>query len=99
MKRRIREPQELEKHFFFAFIVLIILLFLYFVGFISKSLFVVTISFLSRYYCETGDVQGTLGKMPSYKVRETLVLKALHRHGTDMVCIFLTIVFRNKVIK
>ena len=39
-----------------------------------------------RYYCETGDVQGTLGKMPGYKVRETLVLKALHRHGTDMVC-------------
>ncbi|KAL9965388.1 hypothetical protein ACROYT_G029183 [Oculina patagonica] len=37
-----------------------------------------------RYYCETGDVQGTLGKMPAYKVRETLVLKALHRHGTDM---------------
>ena len=38
-----------------------------------------------RYYCESGDVQGTLGKMPSYKVRETLVLKALHRHGTDEV--------------
>ena len=42
--------------------------------------------FRRRYYCETGDVQGTLGKMPGYKVRETLVLKALHRHGTDMVC-------------
>ena len=42
--------------------------------------------FRRRYYCETGDVQGTLGKMPVYKVRETLVLKALHRHGTDMVC-------------
>ncbi|KAJ7333037.1 pseudouridine synthase [Desmophyllum pertusum] len=38
-----------------------------------------------RYYCETGDVQGTLGKMPTYKVREVLVLKALHRHGTDML--------------
>ena len=38
-----------------------------------------------RYYCESGDVPGTLGKMPSYKVRETLVLKALHRHGTDEV--------------
>ena len=42
--------------------------------------------FRRRYYCETGDVQGTLGKMPGYKVREMLVLKALHRHGTDMVC-------------
>ena len=31
-------------------------------------------------------MQGTLGKMPGYKVREMLVLKALHRHGTDMVC-------------
>lgn len=31
-------------------------------------------------------MQGTVGKMPGYKVRETLVLKALHRHGTDMVC-------------
>ncbi|PFX26657.1 Pseudouridylate synthase 7-like protein [Stylophora pistillata] len=37
-----------------------------------------------RYYCETSDVQGTLGKMPGYKVRETLVLKGLHRHGTDV---------------
>ena len=31
-------------------------------------------------------MHGTLGEMPGYKVRETLVLKALHRHGTDMVC-------------
>ena len=31
-------------------------------------------------------MQGTVGKMPGYKVRETLVLKALNRHGTDMVC-------------
>lgn len=48
-------------------------------------LFVFLIFFRVRYYCETGDVQGTLSKMPSYKVRETLVLKGLHRHGTDMV--------------
>ncbi|XP_068732862.1 pseudouridylate synthase PUS7L-like isoform X3 [Montipora capricornis] len=37
-----------------------------------------------RFYCETGDVQGTLAQMPAYKIREVLVLKALHRHGTDM---------------
>ena len=52
------------------------------------SIFVHSFGFVfrRRYYCETGDVQGTLGKMPGYKVRETLVLKALHRLGTDMVC-------------
>ncbi|KAK2566725.1 Pseudouridylate synthase PUS7L [Acropora cervicornis] len=36
-----------------------------------------------RYFCETGDVQGALAKMPAYKIREILVLKALHRRGTD----------------
>ena len=54
-------------------------------GMVIIFLFVFLIFFRVRYYCETGDVQGTLSKMPSYKVRETLVLKGLHRHGTDMV--------------
>ena len=54
-------------------------------GMVIIFLFVFLIFFCVRYYCETGDVQGTLSKMPSYKVRETLVLKGLHRHGTDVV--------------
>lgn len=39
--------------------------------------------FIRRYFWEAGDVQGALAKMPAYKIREILVLKALHRHGTD----------------
>ena len=80
MKRRTLWPSGLERHFSFVFIVLIIPLFFRWLD------SVLNLFSFSRYYCETGDVQGTLGKMPGYKVRETLVLRALHRHGTDMVC-------------
>lgn len=40
---------------------------------------------LFRYYQETGDVSGTLSRMPHNKIRERLILKSLHRHGTDQV--------------
>ncbi|XP_019634061.1 PREDICTED: LOW QUALITY PROTEIN: pseudouridylate synthase 7 homolog-like protein [Branchiostoma belcheri] len=35
------------------------------------------------YYARTGDIPGTLARMPAYKTRECLLLKALRRHGTD----------------
>ena len=37
------------------------------------------------YFTETRDVEGTLAKMPSYKPRECMVLKALQRYGFDEV--------------
>ncbi|EDO31751.1 predicted protein, partial [Nematostella vectensis] len=36
-----------------------------------------------RYYEETGDIPGTLARMPPGQTRERLILKALHRHGRD----------------
>ncbi|XP_048588953.1 pseudouridylate synthase PUS7L isoform X2 [Nematostella vectensis] len=36
-----------------------------------------------RYYKETGDIPGTLARMPPGQTRERLILKALHRHGRD----------------
>ena len=38
-----------------------------------------------RHFQETGDVRGTLDRMPAYKTRERMVLKSLHRHGADPV--------------
>ena len=37
------------------------------------------------YFTETRDVEGTLAKMPNYKPRECMVLKALQRYGFDEV--------------
>ncbi|XP_035677364.1 pseudouridylate synthase 7 homolog-like protein [Branchiostoma floridae] len=36
------------------------------------------------YYMRTGDIPGTLSRMPAHKTRECLLLKALHRHGNDL---------------
>ncbi|XP_066283227.1 pseudouridylate synthase PUS7L-like [Branchiostoma lanceolatum] len=35
------------------------------------------------HYVQTGDIPGTLARMPAHKTRECLLLKALHRHGTS----------------
>ncbi|CAH1264501.1 PUS7L [Branchiostoma lanceolatum] len=35
------------------------------------------------YYVQTGDIPGTLARMPGHKTRECLLLKALRRHGTS----------------
>ena len=38
-----------------------------------------------RHFAKSGDPQGALSLMPQFKVRERMVLKALHRHGHTQV--------------
>ena len=40
---------------------------------------------LSRHFSSTGDVTGTLEKMPHYQTREYIVLKGLNQHGYTSV--------------
>jgi hypothetical protein len=39
-----------------------------------------------RYYTDSGDPLGALGKMPFSRTRERLLLRGLHRHGKTTVC-------------
>ncbi|CAH2278006.1 pseudouridylate synthase 7 homolog isoform X1 [Pelobates cultripes] len=36
-----------------------------------------------KYFVETGDAKGSLALMPNYKVRERMLLRALHRYGMN----------------
>ena len=45
--------------------------------------------FSISYYARTGDIEGTLSRMPDHRTREIMVLKALKRCGkTEVFTLF-----------
>ena len=40
-----------------------------------------------RYYSMTGDIEGTLSRIPENRTREIIILKAINRHGVSEVII------------